>query len=83
MDNEGNRYVNKIAVRIDDNTYVFGEPLGGTLKMVAVNSKGQRIVSRYHDVEDGVITKEKWQNSQIYDHYNVADVSMDCVGMKF
>ena len=84
MDDEGNKYLNSVAARIDENTYVFGNINGGLLKMVAVDSTGKTIQSRYHDAGEGAATKEKWESgSDTSIKYNVEDVSMDCIGEKF
>ena len=84
MDNEGNRYLNNIAVKIDESTYVFGHLHKGIVKMVAVDSTGKTIQSRYHDAGEGAATKEKWESgSDTSIKYNVEDVSMDCIGEKF
>ena len=85
--NQGSRYSNIAAVKINANTYVFGKNTEGYLKMVAVDSLGMKIESRTLGPENSapkVLTKETWDNGIVeidVDHYNVEDVSMDCIGV--
>ena len=81
MDNEGNRYLNNIPVKIDENTYVFGHTHKGWVKMVGVDSTGEKIQARYEKAVDYLVTKQKWERSTVTSlNYNVEDVSMDCIG---
>ena len=87
VDNDGTRYSNNIAMKIDDSTYVFGKNAGGYLKMVAVDSSGKKTKIRYigpYGKAPEVVTKERWESGRDInnvDYYNVEDVSMGCIGM--
>ena len=81
MDNEGNRYLNNIAVKIDENTYVFGHTHKGVVKMVGVDSTGEKLQARYETAGDGIVTKQTWESGTVTSlNYNVDDVRMDCIG---
>ena len=87
--NEGNKFPNTVGVRIDDNTYVFGQNTEGWLKMVAVDSTGAMLATRYgpyiNSDENGptVVTKERWESGTTNDTfvYSAEDVNMACIGI--
>ena len=81
VDNEGNKYLNNVAVKIDENTFVFGHTHSGYLKMVGVDSAGKKTQARYQVAGDGVVTNQKWESGIVTGvNYNVEDVRMDCIG---
>ena len=83
VDNEKNRFPNTVAVKIDDNTYIFGRNTMGLLKMVAVDSRGYTIMTRHLGPQSSapdVVTKENWEKGTGGGRYNVENIQMDCIG---
>tara|TARA_A100001015_G_scaffold204032_1_gene228009 strand:- start:861 stop:1178 length:318 start_codon:yes stop_codon:yes gene_type:complete len=87
VDNEGNKYLNTIAAKIDENTYVFGQIQGGYHKMVGVNTRGKKTGIRYVWCKksckepNGAVTRQNWGSGRdVNINYNVEDVKMDCIG---
>ena len=85
--NEGNKFPNTAGVKIDENTYVFGQNTEGHLKMVAVDATGAKLTTRYgpHIASDQIglnaVTKERWESGTNGGGYSVEDVNMACIGI--
>ena len=88
MTNEGNKFPNTVGVKIDDNTYVFGQNTEGHLKMVAVDSTGAMLTRRYgpyiapENIGHNAVTKERWESGTNGGEYSAEDVNMACAGIE-
>ena len=83
MDNDKNRFPKTVAVKIDDNTYIFGRNTQGLLKMVAVDSRGHPIMTRHLGPQfsaPDAVTMENWKKGTDGGRYNVENIQMDCIG---
>ena len=83
--NEGNKFPNTVGVKIDDNTYVFGQNTEGHLKMVAVDSAGAMLTTRYgpyiapENIGPNAVTKDRWESGTNGGGYSAEDLDMACV----
>ena len=88
VDNEGNRHPNSTAIKIDDNTFVFGAVESGWFKMVAVGSDGLKLETRYF--KDGLYQANNasksvinnWKDANRGGGYKVKDLKRNpCEGI--
>ena len=85
MTNEGNKFPNTVGVKVDDNTYVFGQNTEGHLKMVAVDSTGAMLTTRHgpqiapENIGPNAVTKERWERGNNGGGYSTEDLNMACV----
>ena len=85
----GNKFPNTVGVKIDDNTYVFGQNTEGHLKMVAVDPTGAILATRHgphiapEKIGPNAVTKERWEggNNGNKIEYKTEVVKMACVGI--
>ena len=78
MSYDETRYPNNPAVKIDENTYVFGIQHYGNVEMVAVDLTGINIQTRWLESTSDVVTEEIWEKGAIGGYYTAEDVSFDC-----
>ena len=85
----GNKFPNTVGVKIDDNTYVFGQNTEGHLKMVAVDPTGAMLATRHgphidpENIGRNAVTKERWEGGNYGGGYKTEVVKMACVGIAY
>lgn len=72
--NEGKKFPNQKAVKIDANTWVFGGYSGGWFKMVSVDAKGKKKENRHTKTRK--VTKSSWARANKGGNYNVQGVKI-------
>ena len=83
----GNKFPNTVGVKIDDNTFVFGQNTEGHLKMVAVDPTGAMLATRHgphidpENIGRNAVTKERWEGGNYGGGYKTEVVKMACVGI--
>ena len=83
----GNKFPNTVGVKIDDNTFVFGQNTEGHLKMVAVDPTGAMLATRHgphidpENIGRNAVTKERWKGGNYGGGYKTEVVKMACVGI--
>ena len=87
---KGNKFPNTVGVKIDDNTFVFGQNTEGHLKMVAVDQTGALLAARHgphvapENIGRNAVTKERWEggNKTREGGYKTEVVKMACIGIE-
>ena len=83
----GNKFPNTVGVKIDNNTYVFGQNTEGHLKMVSVDPTGAILATRHgphidpEKIGPNAVTKERWEGGIYGGGYKTEVVKMACVGI--
>ena len=81
VDYDGSRHPDNPAVKIDENTYVFGIHRNGYFVMVAVDLTGSKIQDRWVAGDAGAVTIQIWNSGSSGGSgggYLAEDVSFDC-----